>query len=109
MTYMTIEEFRRIYEDWQTSGLSVQQFCKDRGILESRFYYWKAKLKGPSQPSSCGSFIPVRMSRKSGVSLTGPAGGGGALCEIVYPNGVTVRVTSDMTLDQFRQMITLLR
>ena len=46
MTYMTIEEFRRIYEDWQTSGLSVQQFCKDRGILESRFYYWKAKLKG---------------------------------------------------------------
>jgi hypothetical protein len=34
---------------------------------------------------------------------------GKALCEIEYPNGVVVRVTSDMTLDQLRQMVTLLR
>lgn len=31
------------------------------------------------------------------------------LCEVAYPNGVVVRVTSDMTLDQLRQMVTLLR
>ena len=34
---------------------------------------------------------------------------GKALCEVEYPNGVVVRVTSDMTLDQLRQMVTLLR
>lgn len=25
MTYMTIEQFRQIHEDWKQSGLSVQQ------------------------------------------------------------------------------------
>ena len=31
---------------------------------------------------------------------------GKALCEIAYPNGVVVRVTSGMTLDQLRLMVT---
>ena len=30
------------------------------------------------------------------------------LCELVYQNGVTLRVTSDMTLDQLRAMVLLL-
>ena len=45
MTNMTIEEFRHIHEEWQHSGLSIRQYCEDTGIRESRFYYWKAKLK----------------------------------------------------------------
>ena len=109
MTYMTIEEFRRIYEEWQHSGLSVQQFCESTGIRESRFYYWKARLKAESLPAACGGFIPVKMTGKSGNVYTAVNNGGKALCEVVYPNGVMVRVTSDMSLDQLRQMITLLR
>ena len=45
MAYMTIEQFRQIYDEWQQSGLSVQQYCENTGIRESRFYYWKAKLR----------------------------------------------------------------
>ena len=29
MTYMTIEQFRQIHEDWKQSGLSVQQYGGD--------------------------------------------------------------------------------
>ena len=58
MTYMTIEQFRQIHEDWKQSGLSVQQYCENTGLTESRFYYWKSKLKAESLPSACGSFIP---------------------------------------------------
>ena len=65
MTYMTIEQFRQIHEDWKQSGLSVQQYCENTGLTESRFYYWKSKLKAESLPSACGSFIPVKMSGKS--------------------------------------------
>ena len=108
MTYMTIEQFRRIHEDWKQSGLSVQQYCENTGLTESRFYYWKSKLKAESLPSACGSFIPVKMSGKSTV-YSARNTSGKALCEIEYPNGVVVRVTSDMTLDQLRQMVTLLR
>ena len=38
-----------------------------------------------------------------------PRPGDKTLCEVAYPNGVVVRVTSDMTLDQLRQLVTLLR
>ena len=108
MTYMTIEQFRQLHEEWKQSGLSEQQCCENTGLKESRFHYWRSKLKAEPLPASCGSFIPVKMSGKSSAY---PARSASAktLCEIEYPNGVVVRVTSDMTLDQFRQMVTLLR
>ncbi len=106
---MTIEQFRQVYDEWRQSGQTVQQFCENIGIREGRFYYWKAKLKSESLPVAYGSLIPVKMSGKPGRAYASAAGGASALCEVVYPNGVTVRVTSDMTLDQLRQMITLLR
>lgn len=105
---MTIEQFRHLYDDWKQSGLSVQQYCENTGLKESRFYYWRSKLVAESQPAGCGNFIPVKLPGKSSLYSSGHASGK-ALCEIEYPNGVVVRVTSDMTLDQLRQMVTLLR
>ena len=32
-----------------------------------------------------------------------------ALCELVYPNGVMVRITSDLSLEGLRQLINLSR
>ena len=55
MTYMTIEQFRQIHEDWKQSGLSVQQYCENTGLTESRFYYWKSKLKAEGNHGD-GSF-----------------------------------------------------
>ena len=98
---MTIEQFRQIHEDWKQSGLSVQQYCENTGLTESRFYYWRSKLKAESLPSAYGSFIPMKMSGKASV-YSARNTSGKALCEIEYPNGVVVRVTSDMTLDQLR-------
>ncbi len=104
---MTIERFRQIYDGWKQSGLSVQQYCKDTDITARRFYYWRSKLKADSLRPDCGSFIPVKM---SGMPAAHPAGftPGTALCEVAYPNGVTVRVAGGMTLGQLRQMVTLL-
>ena len=105
---MTIEQFRQLHEEWKQSGLSVQQYCENTGFKESRFYYWRSKLKEESLPTACGSFIPVKMSGKSSV-YSARSASAKALCEIEDPTGVVVRVTSDMTLDQLRQMVTLLR
>ena len=107
MTNMTIDEFRRIHEEWKASGLTIQKYCESTGFSESRFYYWKSKLKAASLPAQCGSFIPMRMSGRSSSACSGA--GCKTLCEVAYPNGVVVRMTSDMTLDQLRQMVTLLR
>ncbi len=107
MTNMTIDEFRRIHEEWKCSGLSIQKYCESTGFSISRFYYWKSKLRESSLPSPYGSFIPVRMGGRSSSANT--SSHSKTLCEVAYPNGVVVRVTSDMTLDQLRQMVTLLR
>ena len=32
MTYMTIEQFRQLHEEWKQSGLSVQQYCENTGL-----------------------------------------------------------------------------
>ena len=104
---MTIEQFRQIYEDWKQSGLSVLQYCDNTGLTESRFYYWRAKMQAESQSAACGSFIPVKMSGKTSIWPSRNVSGK-ALCEIEYPNGIVVRVTSDVTLDLLRQMVTLL-
>ena len=106
---MTIEGFRPIYEDWKASGLTIESYCKSVGFTRSRFYFWKAKLNGHSDAASCGSFIPVKMAGRPTPSCMSSAPGTNPLCEVAYPNGVVVRVTSDMTLDQLRQLVTLLR
>ena len=29
---MTIEEFRKIHEEWKASGLSIQKYCESTGF-----------------------------------------------------------------------------
>ena len=93
MTYMTIEQFRQLHEEWKQSRLSVQQYCENTGLKESRFYYCRSKLKTEPLPASCGSFIPVKMSDKSPIHSAKNASGR-ALCEIEYPS--SRRVFSDI-------------
>ena len=64
-------------------------------------------MKSESLLSDCGSFIPVKMQDLASVCQAGCVSGM-ASCEVVYPNGVTVRMPSGMTLGQLRQMVTLL-
>ena len=30
---------------WQASGLTVREFCRRHGLLETSFYYWKRELR----------------------------------------------------------------
>ena len=30
--------------------MSVKGFCKERGLAEHRFYYWRKRLRNPQQP-----------------------------------------------------------
>lgn len=45
---------------------------------------------------------------KLGSHITSGTCASDVLCELVYQNGVTLSVTSDMTLDQLRAMVLLL-
>lgn len=112
MQSFTIEEFKKIHQAWKESGLSVRDYCANTGIKESRFYYWKKRIEdGDSLPTPTGGFISVKLNGKScklDSHITSGTCASDVLCELVYQNGVTLRVTSDMTLDQICAMVLLL-
>lgn len=118
MKYKNIDEFKKIYEEWKESDLSIRSFCITMGLTESHFYYWKRKIETPV-PSAPSSFIPIQMKSCTDgtISLSGaktckqkssePDAVKRDFCEIVYPNGVTLRIGANLTLDMLRTLIAL--
>lgn len=110
MKNLTLDEFKKIHEDWKTTGLSVRDYCNNIGFEESKFYYWRKKLTDSLLPQPKG-FVPIQMNRQENkVSIGSPQNQSGenhVTCEIVYQNGVTLRVTNDMTLEMLRSLILL--
>ena len=101
----TMEDFESIYSRFKSSGLSV--------IRPKRFYEWRSKLLRK------GGFIPVKVNSKGQVSLphkeksllsappVSPSPIPQPLCEISYPNGVTVRLNSPLSPEVLQTLIFL--
>ena len=56
------QRWQSIIEDWQQSGLSQSQYCRQHRIKVSRFYSWKNQLKKKleqSKPEKQGVFLPI--------------------------------------------------
>lgn len=68
--------------DWQQSGKSKKAYCAEKGINEAKFYYWISRIK---ETNSC-SFITIdKASRQNDI-------------EIIYPNGVRIKIENDVAL-----------
>jgi hypothetical protein len=109
---LNMEEFKRLFEEWRASGMTIRDYCANIGMREDRFYYWKRMMVELEDKSP--AFIPVQMNQQNGkVSLTSSSLGRQAAtnshgpCEIVYRNGVTLRVNSDLSLQTLRSLILL--
>ena len=60
----TIKErrWRRVFNQWEQSGLNITEFCQQQSISRFTFHHWKRKLlktlKHPNHHSS--AFIPLK-------------------------------------------------
>lgn len=70
---------------WQASGLSVRAFCRQHGLAEASFYYWKRELQArdatvspgiateptesASWPKSPPMFVPVTVLPESALTV----------------------------------------
>lgn len=88
-------------ETHRESGLSVAAFCKNEGITEAAFYYWRKKLR----QNSCGSagqdtpaFIEVKVPDRSGLSL-----------ELLLTSGNTLRIAPGFDDQSLRDVLSVLR
>lgn len=111
MSYLNMESFRKIYADWKASGQSLKTFTKAMGMAPSTFEYWKSKLEKSMEVevSKQNSFVKLDNLRAGDTSSMPRMAQTPALCEIVYPNGVMVRITSDLSVDDLRTLISFSR
>lgn len=75
-------------ESWQSSGLSIRQFCKQEGLSEPSFYSWRKRLTSVDVPKAnksdiCRSepFIRVSLPKQDAARL-----------EIVLSSGHTLQI-----------------
>lgn len=73
--HRSARQWRQILEDWQGSGLSVSQFCRNHKVPTSAFYRWKRKL-GQAEDRERASFIQVAWptAKDAMLELTCPGG-----------------------------------
>ena len=114
----TIESFKPVYEAFLESNLTAREFCKKLEIPEGRFYYWQRKIRREAAKSN-GEFMPVSINNHAGkVVLVGNGrqqvmrpqqGMMHPSCEIVFPNGVTVRLSGEIAASTLGQLIMMNR
>ena len=61
-------EARGVLRAWRSSGLSLERFAKDRGLVSQRIRWWKKKLEGPTvaaarAPSAALALLPVQVTQ----------------------------------------------
>jgi hypothetical protein len=62
-----VNRWRRVVEEFQTSGLSRKQFCEVRKIKGHSLDYWRARFRseGRSPTTSPTEWIPVRLTEEA--------------------------------------------
>ena len=92
-------------ETFQSSGLSVRQFCKQEGLSEPGFYSWRRKLAKADEAkmekqrdSSSSAFIKVAIPKSNQVLL-----------ELELSSGNTLRIRSGADNKTLNNVLSVLR
>ncbi|MCU4166723.1 IS66 family insertion sequence element accessory protein TnpA [Carboxylicivirga caseinilyticus] len=117
---LNAKKFRKIYDDFLESGLTVTDFCSNQGLTQNKFFYWQNKLKAQLPPKK--GFVPIVLkSEEASDSFPMPAqnqilqpsnpvlpsANETQSCEINFPNGVSVKLTGCTDLELIRSLILL--
>lgn len=73
-----------IFEQWQDSNLSQQDFCKVKALSFAQFGYWRKRLNEIEQSQSVKKLLPVNIVQPNG----------SAPISIKLPNGITLMIES---------------
>jgi hypothetical protein len=84
------DEMRSHIEARAKSNLTVEQYCKDNGLLRSSYYYWHKKLTVQNKP---GSFVPLTFHGQPQGEI-----------RITYPNGVHIIFSGSFSVSDIKQL-----
>jgi hypothetical protein len=86
-TRRTRQQWQQMITDWQHSGQSVAEFCKEQHLTLSNFYLWRKRLDTDVTEATISPWI----------ALSSPAGtdvvnGNDRQLELSLPDGVVLRM-----------------
>ncbi len=98
-------EARGVLVAWRKSGLSIERFAKERGIVPQRIRWWKAKLEGKTtalvRSESPLALLPVQ------VTASAPSKRGEPVA-VYLRSGHIVKVGRGFDEDAFARVIAVL-
>lgn len=94
--------WQRTIGDAARSGMSIREFCRQRRLKESQFYWWQRKLKASRQernkPTSSGGAASFALVSEDGASM--PAG-----LELVLRDGRRLRISQGVQEETLRAVL----
>lgn len=79
-----------LVDEWEQSGMSKKQFCQERNIAPSTFYYWCKKK------SEVNDFMPVKIKEEAVESSS---------TEVVFPTGARVIFHKGVTASFLKSLL----
>ena len=92
-------QWRQWISQWQTSGLSVQDFCARHGLDTASFYHWRRVLE--RRATERPAFMPVQV-------VTDPPPPQASALELVLPDGRAVRVAPGFDAATLQRLLAVL-
>jgi len=92
-----------LIKTWEESGIPKKTFAREQGLTISKFKYWHDKYKNRNvvakkEKVEEKTFIPLDVLSPSPADKI----------EIHYPNGVSVLLSSTLSMDEVKSFITIL-
>lgn len=90
------------------SGLSVQAYCRARGLSENSFYWWRRELqrREHEQPTAAApAFVPVRVTADA---TEMPVAASAGVVDIMLPGERRLRVTGKVDRQQLADVLDVL-
>jgi hypothetical protein len=108
--------WRSVVGQWEWSGLSQAEFCRQQAINGGTFAWWKRQLKKLAGPAASGMAVTSGTSQRRGqsskaaparfveVRLTGASSG--SIYEVVLVGGRSIRVSAQFDSQTLSRLIT---
>ena len=96
------EYWRSHIERWQESGSSQTEYCREHGLKDHQFTYWKKRIV---QTEAEGKLVSLKLSSFTNKQPPQP----GCPLRVVVSNGLKVEVEAGFDPDLLGQLIIVLR
>ncbi len=100
------DQWRRLVDGWESSGLTQAQYCRKKGISVGSLQRWRRLLAGTEEAGDnsavARSFLPVRL-----LGHTDVASGVGVT--VVLPDGLRIEIGTHCSPSLFREVLNVVR